>query len=206
LYQGNAEVRETVAMIGEKWDTARLQSLRLVEFPRRVRSHLNLMCAAIPLLFIIAKNLEVAIPPSEMADSVISVISKAYPIVLEHIAEIKKFGAPGDEARFVLFIVVALGFEAFVFGVTIKRFRELQAPLKMNAEDVLLTLLVFSIVIFVLCFDDTKREPRHFWDFTVDAFGFYYVRQAVALYVVGQGITIIVLLLCQVIRKSAKIS
>jgi hypothetical protein len=182
-----------------------VQETAVTDCVRATRSSCDPIWFLIPLAFVIITNARIAIPVTGLADQIVDILGKVYPVILEQYTEIRRLGSPGDETRYLFFIICAIAFEAIMTVWTLKRYLILEPRPEIRTKDLWAVGLAVVFVSYVLFLDGVKKDPRWFWNFYVDAFGLYYFRQAMELYLLGSAATAILLVILHIAR-SRKIS
>jgi len=128
---------------------------------------------------------EVGIPASAFDYNVAQVISFFWPLFPQQYAAVKSSGTNIDAGNFVLFFVILILYH-IIIGIRLlvvywKQFYVIKGP---ALKELAALVVCMPGVVYALKYDTVLNASKPFWNFYVDSYGLYYLRQAMLFHIV----------------------
>ncbi|MEA2974587.1 MAG: hypothetical protein QOF19_107 [Alphaproteobacteria bacterium] len=168
------------------------KSLSPVGFCGAISARFNSVYVAVPTLFIILKQSGLEVLPPKWAEAINYVLGSIYPPSATHYSAIKS-ASLGEAANYELFLTIIILFHFFLAQYTISESRSGRTILRNpGVGDIFFLLIGFAGIHYVFVDDLISFRHQPIWDFYVDDFGFYLLRQgALMSFVLLYGIVIL---------------
>jgi hypothetical protein len=132
----------------------------------------------IPFSFILIKMSGRKIVSPRVGDSLASFLGVLWPVFPSQYAALSNFGSAYDAPNYALFFLCLVLLAAvFVLKFASDYISDRNFIKNTSWRDLTVVGISLCISYYVLFYDKPKMSPKPIFDFYVDAFGFYYLRQ-----------------------------
>jgi hypothetical protein len=133
----------------------------------------------IPVAFIAIKLTRLPSPLSlEIADSIVGVLARAWPAARPQYDEFVRLELFNDAANYSLFYLCLFLLLAYFFQKILRASLAARARLRIASVKIMLAIvLCVGILYYAMFWDTVKPRPLPIYNFYIDPFGFYYLRQ-----------------------------
>jgi len=165
-----------------------------------------LRTAFIPFVFIVLKWSGLTLISLDFAGSLRPLIDRVWPNFSAQYQAIERSTSAPDVANYAAFYLVLMvwGLSFFVYALHqyFKHAGEIARPVK---SDVVLMLTCLVCLVGIVVTDHPKPNPMLIYDFYVDPFGLYYLRQSVLFATACLSLLMLIVpVLAQVVRAPAR--
>jgi len=144
----------------------------------------------IPFLFMAIKLLRAEFVDIESSDQLVERLTVFWPLLSQQHEAIKNLGHLRDATNFSLFHLSMFLYVVFLAGLLAYKYLELRSSIwitRPGSRELVIIGCSLAASVGGLIFDTPKLNPRPVWDFYIDPFGLYYLRQSIFLIGLGNA-------------------